>query len=345
MYRRNDKISEHIYQQTKDIQVTFNKFNISTDHKSALYALQQELTGVLIELNYNDTLLTIIGMCEGTIPLDKYFGVCKCCNSNFQRNPRVRQTAPNYHLCKECISTETKYCTIHQECYTDKVCFKCLKEDSHKQYSDSDPDAYVECPICGYRAIELPSHYDKIHGLTKEQYSDYPLVAEVKKNRYRGPANPWYKHGGKYSPFSKNNIIFDDVEAGIAATLAKTKQTWKDNPDCRSTNIEYWLAKGLTDQEARRALKERQSTFSIQKCIERHGEAEGTRIWKERQQKWQANLTSKPEDEQIRITKSKATFEKCRSKPEREIEFFSPGKIRNGNSICSQTTRRKALLI
>jgi hypothetical protein len=201
-----------------------------------------------------------------------------------------------------------------------------LKEDSHKQYPDSDPDsdpdAYVECPVCGYRAIELPSHYDKIHGLTKEQYCDYPLVAEVKKTRYRGLANPWYKNGGKYSPFSKNNIIFDDVEAGIAATLAKTKQTWKDNPDCRSTNIEYWLARGLTEQEARRALKERQSTFSIQKCIERHGEAEGTRIWKERQQKWQAKLTAKSEDEQIRITKSKATFEKCRSKPEREIEIF-----------------------
>lgn len=144
MYHRNDKISEHIYQQAKDIQASFNKFNISTYHKSALYALQQELTDVLIKLNYNDTLLTIIGMCEGTIPLDKYFGVCKCCNSSFQRNPRVRQTAPNYHLCKECISTETKYCTIHQECYTDKVCFKCLKEDSHKQYPDSDPDAYVE---------------------------------------------------------------------------------------------------------------------------------------------------------------------------------------------------------
>ena len=103
MYHRNDKISEHIYQQAKDIQASFNKFNISTDHKSALYAL-----------------LTIIGMCEGTIPLDKYFGVCKCCNSNFQRNPRVRQTTPNYHLCKDCIYTGTKYCTIHQECYTDK---------------------------------------------------------------------------------------------------------------------------------------------------------------------------------------------------------------------------------
>ena len=35
------------------------------------------------------------------------------------------------------------------------------------------------------------------------------------------------------------------------------------------TKLSYYLNKGMTEEEAKAALKERQSTFSLKKCIEK----------------------------------------------------------------------------
>ena len=69
--------------------------------------------------------------------------------------------------------------------------------------------------------------------------------------------------------------------------------------------IEYFLNKGLTLEEAKNALKNRQNTFSLEKCIERHGKDEGERIYNDRQQRWQNTLRGKSHCEQKRIDKSK----------------------------------------
>lgn len=67
------------------------------------------------------------------------------------------------------------------------------------------------------------------------------------------------------------------------------------------------MTKGLTEDEARIALKERQTTFSPEKCIEKYGKIEGIKRWKERQIKWQNMLNSKPEEEIKRINMSKSS--------------------------------------
>ena len=59
----------------------------------------------------------------------------------------------------------------------------------------------------------------------------------------------------------------------------------------KDTNIEYYLNQGMSITEARIALKNRQSTFSLNRCIEKYGEEEGERIFKERQKKWIKSLT------------------------------------------------------
>ena len=43
--------------------------------------------------------------------------------------------------------------------------------------------------------------------------------------------------------------------------------------------IEYYLKKGLNEEEAKLALKERQTTFSLEKCIKKYGFEEGTKKW------------------------------------------------------------------
>ena len=61
----------------------------------------------------------------------------------------------------------------------------------------------------------------------------------------------------------------------------KTKQ-----PKC----IEFWLAKGYNEEEAKQLISESQKTFSLEKCIEKYGEVEGIKRFEKRQEKWVKSL-------------------------------------------------------
>jgi hypothetical protein len=56
------------------------------------------------------------------------------------------------------------------------------------------------------------------------------------------------------------------------------------------SHIEYWTKKGYLNEEAKAKVKERQATFSLDICIKKHGEVEGTKIFNDRQTKWQSSL-------------------------------------------------------
>lgn len=58
----------------------------------------------------------------------------------------------------------------------------------------------------------------------------------------------------------------------------------------RSNNINYWLNLGYSLEDSRKLLSERQSTFSLEKCIEKYGSEEGQSVWKKRQEKWNKSL-------------------------------------------------------
>lgn len=63
----------------------------------------------------------------------------------------------------------------------------------------------------------------------------------------------------------------------------------------------------MSEEEAKIALRERQATFTLEKCIKRHGLEEGTRRFNERQDKWQNTLNSKPQEEKDAINASKGS--------------------------------------
>jgi len=72
-----------------------------------------------------------------------------------------------------------------------------------------------------------------------------------------------------------------------------------------STRIEYWTDQGYSDEEARKLLKKRQTTFSKKICIEKYGEEQGLKRWQKRQDKWQETLKAKPIEERDRILRAK----------------------------------------
>ena len=57
-----------------------------------------------------------------------------------------------------------------------------------------------------------------------------------------------------------------------------------------NTTIEYYLDKGLSYEDAYLKLKERQTTFSLQKCIDKYGEEIGHIKFAQRQKKWLNSL-------------------------------------------------------
>ena len=134
--------------------------------------------------------------------------------------------------------------------------------------------------------------------ITKYEYKAHKLYKEYVKSKCKGWHRPGINHDTK-------SLEFCIKKFGIE----KGEEVYKQKCfDCgKPTRIQYFIDKGLTEDEARIALKERQSTFSLEKCIMRYGEIEGTKRWKERQIKWQNTLNSKSEEEIKRINMSKSS--------------------------------------
>lgn len=70
--------------------------------------------------------------------------------------------------------------------------------------------------------------------------------------------------------------------------------------------LSYFIAQGMTESEAREALASSQATFSLEKCIKRHGEEMGRKVWEERQKKWQNSLAEKSAEEIAEMNSKKA---------------------------------------
>ena len=79
---------------------------------------------------------------------------------------------------------------------------------------------------------------------------------------------------------------FDDIHT-------KTWKKRRENPelyqDVNTAQIGYWLKKGYSIEDAKKKLSERQTTFSLQICIEKYGKENGKEIWMNRQMKWVEN--------------------------------------------------------
>lgn len=200
------------------------------------------------------------------------------------------QSSYNLTRCEKCKTEGLKRCQKHNEIVLGKhkSCPKCSLEKSLQTYTEENKDDWIECPLCGYRAGDLGQHIIKHHNMTTEEFRKMTGFVSIKsKNqceRVSGNKNPAYQHGGKLSPFSEKFINADKVD--VNEVKKKAAKSRKDN-DGNTTTIEYWLKK--TDgnlEEAQKLLIERQTTFSLEKCIEKYGEEKGLELWVKRQEKW-----------------------------------------------------------
>jgi len=67
----------------------------------------------------------------------------------------------------------------------------------------------------------------------------------------------------------------------------KNYEMWAET---KNTHLEFYIKKGFSYEDAKIKLTERQKTFSKEVCIDKYGEADGIKIWQDRQTKWIESL-------------------------------------------------------
>lgn len=161
-------------------------------------------------------------------------------------------------------------------------------------------------------------------------------------NKVLKPKNAYTGHDGKLSPWSKDFIGYEHLNDEDKNKARRQKCYCRDREDfdeikfVSNTTLEYYLSQGMNEDEAKLALRKRQTTFSLEKCIEKYGEAEGTKRFKERQEKWRASLNT-PEILEILIKARINGFKACNknhySKISQELFDFIKNKLIKNNLL------------
>ena len=130
--------------------------------------------------------------------------------------------------------------------------------------------------------------------LGKEKYQHYAkLNSEGGKRAWKTRILDKEKHPG-YPEYWANKLDISLEEAKIYFSEKSRKSAYKGiaklPKNKQNTCIEYYLSKGLSLEEARKQLSNRQTTFSLEVCVNKLGEEKGLARWKERQNRWLTNF-------------------------------------------------------
>ena len=221
-----------------------------------------------------------------------------------------KQSKKKNYKCRYCgCSIKSGVCCLKKSCAKRKLNDDNIIKNNIKFDGKIENYDFISCPICGYKSTQLTNHYKNVHNLSYEEYHNlYPNLIccqkyrETNSERFSKEKNPAYQHGGR---LSSNSIKFDkyingEADYTIEDVRAKKRQTLKENPQRRKTRFEYWIERGYSQEEAREKVRERQTTFSKEKCIEKYGEEEGIKRWNDRQEKWLRTMDSKTQEEKDR---------------------------------------------
>ena len=154
------------------------------------------------------------------------------------------------------------------------------------------------------------------------------------------PKNAYTGHGGELSPWSKDFVGYKDLSEEDKNKARRQKCFCKDREDfdeleknC-TTSVQYYINQGMSEEDAKKALKDRQRTFSLEKCIEKYGEEEGIKRFKERQKKWLNSLNTPENIEKLkngRINGLKKQYGKHYSNISQKLFNEITNKLNNDN--------------
>ena len=98
---------------------------------------------------------------------------------------------------------------------------------------------------------------------------------------------------------------------------------------------EYWINKGYTKEEADIKISNIQTTFTLDKCIEKYGEKRGIEVYNNRQKRWVEKIQNKENIDEINAKKASKT-----------INFFKEKFGVNWvNEICNHFFKNDTIII
>ncbi len=237
-------------------------------------------------------------------------------------------TGKKKYCSRACYPPQRKTCLICSTAFFAKkkselccsaTCKKQLNSNRIEEIKSKET-GMIECLLCNTSHRQLASHLISKHRMSTADYINlYPgaqtiseQTAKKLSRRVSGEKNPWFNHGGKLSPFSIHNAKYkllskeEKEEKKLQAIFDYVKSTPKNQ---RPMNLEYWTSRGCSEEQAIIKRRQRQSTFSLEKCVERYGDTEGLDRWKNRQEKWMKSY-KKSNYSKISQTLFKALLEK-----------------------------------
>ena len=242
-------------------------------------------------------LVPVIKKCErcgnNFLASSNYVHFCEECSIIVKREAKDRHNksrliAKQNKLLKDGIEGVDYIIDLWNGLPTTRIAGRWIKERHPGRTIDEYKKEFPDAPlVCGKTSNKLSE--------ISKSYMNRPEVKQYLSDLFKGDKNPNAKcntteeQRKAISPFSKSFKNYDGMtNEEKEQQIREYRQTDRDD---RNTNqIKYWVNKGYSEDEAKQKVSERQRTFTLEKCIEKYGEEEGTRRYIDRQKNWSAKV-------------------------------------------------------
>lgn len=234
-------------------------------------------------------LVPVIKKCErcgnNFLASSNYVHFCEECSIIVKREAKDRHNksrliAKQNKLLKDGIEGVDYIIDLWNGLPTTRIAGRWIKERHPGRTIDEYKKEFPDAPlVCGKTSNKLSE--------MSKSYMNRPEVKQYLSDLFKGDKNPNAKcntteeQRKAISPFSKSFKNYDGMtNEEKEQQIREYRQTDRDD---RNTNqVKYWVNKGYSEDEAKQKVSERQRTFTLEKCIEKYGEEEGTRRYIDR---------------------------------------------------------------
>lgn len=223
---------------------------------------------------------------ENKIPRNELYLFCKYCND--------RKLNPKSILNQTIVWLEKFNVNLYSLKFNDIVNYVEARENRIKRLRSEGKHQSV---------IDLSLY--EIYAPTKEYAQDiWDSLRKVKQEKIKD----WHSFEENKGKTDNKSLQFFIKKYGVDEGTILYSENCIKLKNYTKRCKEYWILRGYSEEESIKKVSESQTTFSLDICIEKYGEEEGFIFWKDRQERWQETLNSKPLEEKILINKKKNVF-------------------------------------
>jgi hypothetical protein len=139
------------------------------------------------------------------------------------------------------------------------------------------------------------TQYNDYQERRNETYKNNPNIDEINQKKTKNFKYEYFLD--KINPKTGKLYTLEEAKSShterlkFASSISNSKRKGKKGVTCRS--VEYWLKRGLSEEEAVKKVKEIQTTNTVDNYIKKYGEQDGIRKFLERKKQWSKSMMEK----------------------------------------------------